>query len=135
MRSGRLKKRLILQSPTITRDSYGDAIPGWSTNTTVWGSLLPLSGNEYFSQQAVQAEAQVRVIIRYNSSITTAWRISHGGKYYAIVDIANENKRDRMLTIMCREGVADDYGTDTSYNVTNISVNVTNSGVQVTNTP
>ena len=135
MRSGRLRHRLVLQSPSDTRDSYGASVPGWSTETTVWGAIEPLSGKEYFSQQAVQAEAQVRIVIRYNSSIQETWRITNGGMYYAIVSIINNDTRDRMQTIMCREGVADDYGADETYYVTNSSVNVTNSSVVVTNTP
>jgi len=135
MRSGRLRDRLVLQSPSNTRDSYGASVPGWYTEGTVWGSIEVLSGREYFSQQSVQAEAEVRIVMRYNSSIDETWRITNGGLYYAIVSVINNDTRDRMMTIMCREGVADDYGAEAVYNVTNSGVNVTNGGAVVTNTP
>jgi len=114
MRAGRLRHRLELQSKSETRDEYGAAIVSWTTQDTVWGAIEPLSGREYFSQQQVQAEASVRIVIRYNGSIDETWRIKHGGRYYNIVDVLNHDMRNYMLTIMCREGVSEDFGPDLS---------------------
>jgi len=110
MQSGRLKKRLVLQSKTESQDEYGAPIISWTTEATVWGSLLPLRGQELFAQQQLQPETKVRVVIRYYAGIDSTWRIVHGGKYYDIESIINENKRNRTLTIMCREGVSEDVG-------------------------
>ena len=134
MRSGRLRHRLILQSKAETRDSYGATLITWDTEATVWGAIEPLSGKEYFSQQSVQAEAQVRIVIRYYSGVLPSWRVSNGGLYYDIVDVLNHDMRNQQLTLMCRQGVSE-TGADSAYNVTNSGVNVTNSGVNVTNTP
>jgi len=112
MQAGRLRKRLILQSKEETRDSYGAALITWTTEGTVWGAIEPLSGKEYFSQQAVQAEAQVRIVIRYYSGVLPSWRVSHGGLYYDILDVLNHDTRNRQLTLMCRQGVSE-TGADT----------------------
>ena len=112
MRSGRLKKRLILQSKAETRDSYGATLITWTTEVTVWGSLLPLRGQELFAQQQIKPETAVRAIIRYYSGVDSTWRISHGGKFYDIETVVNENKRNRTLTLMCRQGVSE-TGADT----------------------
>lgn len=112
MRAGRLRHRLVLQSKTETRDSYGGSVITWTTQTTVWGAIEPLSGREYLAQRQVQAEAKVRIVIRYHSTIDETWRVKHGGLYYDIVDVLNENTRDRQLILMCREGVSEDTGTD-----------------------
>lgn len=97
-----------------SRDAYGAALLSWATQDTVWGAIEPLSGKEYFSQQAVQAEARVRIVIRYHSTISTSWRVSHDGLYYDILDVLNENTRDRQLILMCSEGVRDDTGSVTT---------------------
>ena len=110
MRAGRLRHRLALQSKTSTRDSYGAAVIGWTLVDTVWGAIEPLSGREYFSHEQVQAEAKVRIVIRYRSGVDTTWRVSHGGKFYDVLDVLNENTRNRMLTLMCREGVSEKVG-------------------------
>ena len=107
MRAGRLRHRLVLQSKTETRDAHGAAIIGWTTEATVYGAIEPLSGKEYFSQQEVQSESKVRIVIRYNSSIDTTWRVSHGGLFYDIEDVLNHDTRNRQITLMCRQGVSE----------------------------
>ena len=114
MRAGRLRHRLQLQSKSVTRDSYGAGIVAWTTEATVWGAIEPLSGREYFAQAQMQAEAKVRIVIRYNSSIDETWRIVHGSTYYDIVDVLNHDQRNYMQTIMCREGVSEDTSTSTT---------------------
>ena len=107
MRAGRLRHRLLLQSKIETQDSYGAAIITWTDEATVWGAIEPLSGQEYFSQAQVQAEAKVKMTIRYYDGITTEWRIRNENKYYDIVDVLDHNEIHRMLTIMCRQGVSE----------------------------
>ena len=112
IRAGRLRHRLTLQSKSETRDAYGSAIISWVDEVTLWGAIEPLSGKEYFSQSSVQAESKVRIVIRFYSGISTTWRVKNDGLYYDIKDVLNENSRDRMLVLMCSEGVTEDYGPD-----------------------
>ena len=112
MRAGRLRHRLILQSKTYTRDSYGAAIVTWNTEGTRWGAIEPLSGRELFAQQQVQSEAQVRIVLRYYTGLDHTWRITNGGLYYDIVEVINHDTRDAMLTLLCRQGVSEDVGAD-----------------------
>ena len=134
IRAGRLRHRLTLQSKTCTRDSYGAAIVAWATVRTVWGAIEPLSGRELTAQSQVQAEAQVKILLRYTTGIDTTWRVSHDSKYYDILAVINHDEKDYMLTLLCRQGVSEDVGTVTAedeYYVVNNGVYVVNSGVQV----
>jgi SPP1 family predicted phage head-tail adaptor len=147
MRAGRLRHRLTLQSKTTTQNAYGEAVVSWVNQGTVWGAIEPLSGRELYAQQQIQPETKVRVVMRYHSTIDESWRIVSGGKYYDIDTIINADERNRMLTIMCRQGVAEDFGDvvasapwpneppDTAYYVVNGGDFVKNSGIQVVNTP
>ena len=135
MRAGRLRHRLVIQSKTETRDEYGDAVISWSTVDTVWGAIEPLSGRELFAQSQTQAETKVRIVMRYRSDIDTTHRITNDGLYYDITDRINENSRDRMLTLMCRQGVSEDTGSAAdAFYVVSSGVNVVNSGTQVIST-
>jgi SPP1 family predicted phage head-tail adaptor len=134
MRAGRLRHRLTLQSKTESRDAYGSAIIAWTTEATVWGAIEPLSGREYPSQGTLQAEAKVRIVLRYRTGIIPAWRFKHDGLYYDIVDVINERTRDRMIHLMTREGVSDDGSDAVTQNVVNSGVLVVNSGIQVVST-
>lgn len=112
MRAGRLRHRVTLQSKVEARDSYGATTITWDDEATVWAAIEPLSGREYFSQQQIQAEASVRIVVRYYSGLSTAWRVKDGSTYYDIVDVLNHDERNRMMTLMCRTGVSEDYGDD-----------------------
>ena len=110
MRSGRLRHRCILQSKTYAQDAYGAEVVTWSTEATVWGAIEPLSGKEFFSQDSVQAEARVRIVIRYYSGVLTTWRVKHDNLIYDIKHVQNESTRDRTMELMCSQGVTDDQG-------------------------
>lgn len=117
MRSGRLRHRLELQQEgdnSPARDEYGAPLRGWSTTATVWGAIEPLTGREFFAQQQRQDESTVRIVIRHYSGIDPTWRIRHVDystspgteRIYNITDVQNENTRNRMMILMCREGVS-----------------------------
>ncbi len=137
MRAGPLRNRLILQSQTETRETGGGVVVSWTTQATVWGGIHPISGKEYTAIQQTQNEATVKIIIRYQSSIDETWRVVNGGRAYSIESIINENDRDRMMTLMCLQGVkeAGDMPVVGTTNVVNSGVLVVNSGTQVVNTP
>ena len=115
MRAGRLRHRLVLQSKTYTRDSYGAALVSWTTEATVWGAIEPLTARELFAQQQIQPEAQVRIVIRYYSGLDSSWRVSHGGLYYNIVEVINRDLRNAEVTLLCRQGVSEDAATGDSF--------------------
>jgi len=110
MRAGRLRHRVTLQSKGYAANEYGERVVSWVSRKVVWAAIEPLSGKEYFSQQQIQAEARVRIVMRYYSSIDESWRILNDGKYYEVVDVINHDERDRMMTVYCRQGVSDDVG-------------------------
>ena len=110
MRSGRLRHRLALQQATETRGDAGGVVKTFATQATVWGAIEPLSSKEYLAIQQTQAEATVRVVIRYRSDIDDTWRIldtadSPNTVYTIEGQPINENNRNRSLVIMCSQGV------------------------------
>lgn len=105
MRSGRLRHRLTLQYPSQTRSATGDVVTSWVTDSTVWGAIEPLSGKEFLAASQTQNETSVRVVIRYHATIAPTWRIVNDGKAYSILSLINTDSRDRMIEVMCSEGV------------------------------
>ncbi len=136
MRAGSLRNRLVLQSKVETRGAAGGVATTWTTQDTVWGGIHIISGKEFTAIQQTQNEARVKIIIRYQSSIDETWRVVNDGLAYAIESIINFEDRDRMMTLMCLQGVkeAADLPTGTEFYVVNSGTNVVNSGVQVIST-
>ena len=96
---GKLRHRLALQSPTPTQAEAGEVVNAYGTDSTVWGSLRPLTGREQESAHQISEEINYRAIIRYHATIATEWRISHDSETYEIVSILNYNEVDAYLIL------------------------------------
>ena len=105
MRAGRLRHRGVLQSKTETLGTAGGVTTTLTTEATVWCGIEPLSVKEFIAIDQTQNEAQVRIVLRYYTGLDETWRVVNDGLAYSIQSVINENSRDRMLTLLCSEGV------------------------------
>jgi SPP1 family predicted phage head-tail adaptor len=106
MKSGELRHRIELQSPTYSRDAGGQNVPsGWATQATYWAKVEPFAGREYVDDASVQGETQHRVTLRWplNESITSGWRLLFGSRVLHIDSITNMDERNRTAVLVCRE--------------------------------
>ncbi len=102
MQAGKLRHRLTVEDYTETVDSYGEMRKTYSTTTTVWGSVVPLSGRELVQAQQVQSEATTRIRIRYTSLGPTT-RIGFGTRKFDIVHVGNVEERNAEVVLLCKE--------------------------------
>jgi SPP1 family predicted phage head-tail adaptor len=107
MRAGKLRHRLTLQSPTVTRDSYGAETIAWTDERTVWGSVEPLEGREYLEARATTQTITHQIRIRYQKGKTVhpSWRVSYDSRTFVIESVMNRMERDMETIIMARENV------------------------------
>ena len=79
---GKLRKRIVIEAPTRSRDEYGQDIPVWTTIATVWGSIMPLHGQQLALARAstITATASDLIKIRYRPGLKIGFhRIRFGG--------------------------------------------------------
>jgi SPP1 family predicted phage head-tail adaptor len=98
--AGRLRQRVTIQESTETETAGGDVLKDWEDMDTVWASIEPLRGREYFDGRVVEAEQTVRIRMRYRSDVTEAMRIVHNGTTYEIRNVADVGMRGHELEIM-----------------------------------
>jgi SPP1 family predicted phage head-tail adaptor len=103
MQPGTLRHRLIIQSPTETRDSYGAVTQTWSNLMTVWGLVDNQASSEQVGTQKTLVVGSVRVVIRYRTGITPKMRIKYGERTFNINGIINRDERNVELILDCRE--------------------------------
>lgn len=101
MKAGTLRHQVVVQKRAMTRDSLGAPVETWSTFATVFAEVQPLRGREYLDIRAAQSEVTTRIRMRYLAGMNTTMRITHDGAIYRVVDVINENSRDRMIECMC----------------------------------
>lgn len=103
MRAGRLNKKVIIQQTTESRGVAGGVDDTWSTYITIWASMEPIAGREYFDAQQLNAEVTTLIRIRYNSGVTSKMRVLHGSRVYDILHVINRHERDAEMHLMCKE--------------------------------
>ena len=101
-----MRYRVQLQSrPTSKDDEYGGQLATWTTDVPLWADIIPLSGNELYAAQAVNAKANVAIHIHNRAGVTTAMRILHGEVVYDIHNVPPVPDRGNGLTLLCSTGL------------------------------
>jgi SPP1 family predicted phage head-tail adaptor len=84
---GTLDRRVVIQTYTVAKDSYGQAVKTWATHTTVQASMNYDTGAEGETANEQVATSKVRWVIRYLSTVTEKMRIYYGSDYYYIEQV------------------------------------------------
>jgi len=101
---GDMRHRITFQEPVKTPDGYKGHTVQWQDVVTVWASVEPLSGREYFYSHQIKAEVTHRVRMRYRTDITTKMRIKLSeDRALTIESILDIKERREMLELLCRE--------------------------------
>lgn len=103
MKVGKLRKRVKLQNLARNQDSFGEAVPSYTTYTTVWASVEPLQGRELEHAQQISAEVSHRVTIRYNRNVTSEHRVVYVERTLEIIAVINPEEQNEMLILLCKE--------------------------------
>jgi SPP1 family predicted phage head-tail adaptor len=101
--AGKLRHRVIIQTATEARDSYGQPIQTWATFDEVWAEILPLRGTELFTAQQVQSKVVSKIKIRYLAGVSPKMRVLFGARIYQIESIINTTERNVESVLMCSE--------------------------------
>lgn len=103
MKIGDMRQRITFQQEVKTADGSKGFTVAWQDVISVWASVQPLSGREFFQAHQIKAEITHRVKIRYRTDITVKMRIKHKDRYFAIESILDKKERREELEIFCRE--------------------------------
>ena len=106
VRAATLRHRVSLQSAADTADGGGGAATVRSDVATLWASIEPLKGAEHPSAQQLESRLTHRVRLRHRIGVTTAMRVKFGARIFNIRAVINPDERNRLLELLCEEGVA-----------------------------
>lgn len=97
--AGELRKRIELQSSTVTTDALGGRTETWATYATVWGAVEPQPG----IVGKDKAEVITIMVIRYRSGVLAEQRAVSEGVTYTILAVIDPALRHRELNLHCVE--------------------------------
>jgi SPP1 family predicted phage head-tail adaptor len=110
------KNRIIIQSQSLTADSFGGQAITWSTAYTLWAVITPKTAKEIFESGQLVSKSTADIVIRYQSGLSNTlngakYRISFDNRLWNILGILNLS--DDMKTegklfqkLFCVEGEA-----------------------------
>jgi SPP1 family predicted phage head-tail adaptor len=111
MNIGKLRNKIELQSFTSTANAIGEQLKTWTTYSTVWAHIRPMSGRELINAQQPVGEITHQVTIRYNSSVSVDDRIRYYDsvkstyRYFDINYVGDRDERNAVIVLMCKEAV------------------------------
>lgn len=105
MRIGSLRKRLTLQSAGLLPDGSGTV---WTTLVTVWGEMIPVSGNAAVVAGVSDRRITHTIRLRWPPDVTveTGMRLLLGPRAFTIRSVVNREEANRWLEVMVEEGGA-----------------------------
>lgn len=104
----RLDQRVVLQRPVETQDpSTGEVSVSWATVATLWASVDAVRANERFSLSEVTSNRAYTVWVRWRSGIDQKSRLVWGSRVLEVVDVPDQQKRGRLLSVFCTEGLTE----------------------------
>ncbi len=104
---GSLRHRITLQEPVVIKDSIGQEVEEWQDVATVWASVEPLSGKEYFNAKQTNSEVSTKITLRYFNGLLPHWAVQFGQHRYNILSVINYEERNIYLQLLCSEKVGE----------------------------
>jgi len=103
MRSGNLKHKIEIQSYKETSNDFGEVVKGYSTFKTVYASITPLAGKEYFASKQINAEVSHKIECRYLKDIVPSMRVVYRNRIFNIESVINIREANKTLQIIATE--------------------------------
>lgn len=103
MNPGKLNKRVILQSFQTVKDEEGIPTQQWSNTMSLYASVEPLTGREYWLAASTESQNSLKITVRYKKGISSDMRLVYNAKNYDIKSVIDPNEAHKELVLMCVE--------------------------------
>lgn len=107
---GRMRDRVTIQQKTTTTDTQLGRSVSWGTLATVWANVRPWprAGGETIRAQAITAQMDYEVEIRYRADVTPTMRVlwtpyDGSQKTLEIFEATPKDGRRERLLLQCSE--------------------------------
>ena len=106
MTIGEKRMRVAFQTPSVSRDDFGEPDQSWSTLVTAWALVQPMKGRERFAANEVQADVDHRIVVRNSTELATLGpgdRATWSGHTYDIKAVIHRDHRRSEIEILAME--------------------------------
>ena len=107
--AGALRQKVVIETKTESRDSYGQVDESWETLGSVWADVRPRSGSEFYAADQVHSNITHLVELRHHPGLTSSMRLRFDGRTLnvgAVMDIDGRRRRTQALCIEKKAGAS-----------------------------
>lgn len=107
MNTGKLDRRVTVETYTTSRNQFGEVVKAWDTDSTRWAHFeARVSPSAAFGNKEVQGQPVMRSMAFFTFRGTPAvfkqeFRLSFGGETWHPVQIAEQGTRGEWTKILC----------------------------------
>lgn len=103
-----MRHRVTLQTRDKGRNTAGEVTETWTDQITVYASVEPMRGREFFGAERFANEITTVIKMRYQPRVTEAWRAkrdtpSMGIEVYGILAIVRPYAIKREMWLFCKQ--------------------------------
>lgn len=102
IKAGDLRHKIQLLRPETTLGEHNRRSTEWITVASVYADKDDVSGREFYSAHAVNAEDIVTFTIRYRRDIDVTWRVKDGEEFYGILEVNHMGYMLDYIRLKCR---------------------------------
>lgn len=107
MRAGELRHRIILQSPLVTQNDFGDVETTYIAEAEIWARVETTTGDETIGAGRASASLTHSITIRSRTDIEPTWRVvwRRAGGAARVLNIGAivPDNIGREMTLICSE--------------------------------
>lgn len=106
MNTGKLDRRVVVETYTTEKDQWGEELKTWSTDSTRWAAFeARISPSAAFGQPEVQGQPVTRSMALFTFRNTPSvfngeFRLNYGGKLWHPVQVAEQGTRGEWTTVV-----------------------------------
>ncbi len=99
----RMRRRMVLEAPSLTPDGAGGADIAFTSVATVWAGLEWLGGEERWREGGFAQAGRWRITLRWREGVTAGHRLRDGTRRFDIRSAADPDGGGRRLVCLCEE--------------------------------
>lgn len=101
MDAGQFDRRVTIQAPAQSSDTYGEQTPVYAEVATVWARRIEQSAHERLRAEKLETGEQVIYRIRDRAGIEPKQRLMDGALFYEIMSVSEGRERNAYLDLLC----------------------------------
>lgn len=110
IRSQELRHRVVFQTRSTVKDTFGGQSATWTDAFTVFAAMESSFGKELLTAQGMSIDQPITITVRYRTElivpqIVAAMRIVYGTRIFNIHSSVNQAERNRAIVLICSEGL------------------------------